>query len=70
MGQSCLDGLLGERVGKTDTGAPQKREEGALREFRRATDAAMLAVGAAFDYGAGTLAPPPSWMQRVGLQWL
>lgn len=33
-------------------------------------NAAMLAVGAAFDYGAGTLAPPPAWMQRVGLQWL
>lgn len=32
--------------------------------------AAMLAVGAAFDYGAGTLEPPPAWMQRVGLQWL
>lgn len=32
--------------------------------------AAMLAVGAAFDYGAGTLALPPAWMQRWGLQWL
>lgn len=31
--------------------------------------AAMLAVGAAFDYGAGTLAIPPQWMQRAGLQW-
>ena len=33
-------------------------------------NAAMLAVGAAFDYGAGTLQPPPSWMQQSGLQWL
>lgn len=33
-------------------------------------DAAMLAVGAAFDYGAGTLAAPSPWMQRLGLQWL
>ena len=30
----------------------------------------MLAVGAAFDYGAGNLASPPRWMQRTGLQWL
>lgn len=32
--------------------------------------AAMLAVGAAFDYGAGNVAEPPQWMQRAGLQWL
>lgn len=32
--------------------------------------AAMLAVGAAFDYHAGTLRRPPAWMQRVGLEWL
>ena len=30
----------------------------------------MLAVGAAFDYIAGSLARPPAWMQRVGLEWL
>lgn len=33
-------------------------------------DAAMMAVGAAFDYHAGTLRRPPHWMQRVGLEWL
>lgn len=33
-------------------------------------DAAMLAVGAAFDYHAGNLAHPPAWMQRAGLEWL
>lgn len=32
--------------------------------------AAMLAVGAAFDYHAGTLRRPPRWMQRAGLEWL
>jgi N-acetylglucosaminyldiphosphoundecaprenol N-acetyl-beta-D-mannosaminyltransferase len=32
--------------------------------------AAMLAVGAAFDYHAGTLAKPPAWMQRYSLEWL
>jgi N-acetylglucosaminyldiphosphoundecaprenol N-acetyl-beta-D-mannosaminyltransferase len=31
---------------------------------------AMLAVGAAFDYLAGTLNRPPHWMQRIGLEWL
>jgi len=33
-------------------------------------DAAMLAVGAAFDYHAGKLARAPMWMQRSGLEWL
>ena len=32
--------------------------------------AAMLAVGAAFDYLAGTLKPPPHWMQDAGLEWM
>ncbi len=30
----------------------------------------MLGVGAAFDYIAGTLPTPPSWMQDIGLEWL
>ena len=32
-------------------------------------DAAMLAVGAAFDYHAGKLARAPMWVQRAGLEW-
>ena len=30
----------------------------------------LLAVGAAFDYHAGLLRRPPTWMQAVGLEWL
>lgn len=30
----------------------------------------VLAVGAAFDYHAGTLREPPDLIQRMGLQWL
>lgn len=33
-------------------------------------DAAMMAVGAAFDYHAGKLARAPMWMQKFGLEWL
>lgn len=29
-----------------------------------------VAVGAAFDFAAGTLPVAPIWMQRVGLEWL
>ena len=32
--------------------------------------AAMMAVGAAFDFHAGTVKQAPSWMQRNGLEWL
>ena len=32
-------------------------------------DAAMLAVGAAFDYHAGKLSRAPMWVQRAGLEW-
>jgi exopolysaccharide biosynthesis WecB/TagA/CpsF family protein len=32
-------------------------------------DAAMLAVGAAFDFHAGTLKQAPKWMQDNGLEW-
>ena len=30
----------------------------------------MIAVGAAFDFHAGTAREAPEWMQRSGLQWL
>ena len=46
------------------------RQERWVAQHQGKVDAAMLAVGAAFDYGAGTLEPPPAWMQRMGLQWL
>ena len=32
--------------------------------------AAMMAVGAAFDFHAGTLSQAPTWMQKNGLEWL
>lgn len=33
-------------------------------------NAAMMAVGAAFDFHAGTVKQAPAWMQRTGLEWL
>ncbi len=32
--------------------------------------AVMLAVGAAFDFMAGTKPQAPRWMQQYGLEWL
>jgi len=46
------------------------RQERWVADHRGHVNAAMLAVGAAFDYAAGTLDLPPAWMQKYGLQWL
>ncbi len=46
------------------------RQEAWVADHRGRVPAAMLAVGAAFDFHAGTLAQAPAWMQRAGLEWL
>ena len=46
------------------------RQEVFAYEYREVLSMPVLAVGAAFDYHAGTLAEPPELLQRMGLQWL
>lgn len=46
------------------------RQEKWVGAHRGKVNAAMMAVGAAFDYHAGLLKKPPEAMQRVGLEWL
>lgn len=46
------------------------RQEKWVGAHRGQVDAAMMAVGAAFDYHAGLLKKPPAVMQRFGLEWL
>lgn len=41
-----------------------------MAEHRGRIRAAMVGVGAAFDYHAGTLKRAPLWMQKRGLEWL
>lgn len=38
--------------------------------FRSGVNATLVAVGAAFDFVAGTKPSAPRWMQRAGLEWL
>ena len=49
-------------------GSPKQEFE----EHRLATEMNVVvgAVGAAFDFTAGRVAPAPEWMQRGGLEWL
>lgn len=45
------------------------RQEVFAYAMRPLLDMPLMAVGAAFDYHAGLLRQPPSWMQRAGLEW-
>lgn len=57
----------GARVCFTGLGCP--RQEVWAFENRDALSMPILAVGAAFDFHAGTSLQAPAWMQRVGLEW-
>lgn len=46
------------------------RQERFVHAMRSRLDVPLLAVGAAFDYLAGTQHEPPGPVQRAGLQWL
>ena len=45
------------------------RQEMWVANHLNKVNAAMLAVGAAFDFHAGTLSQAPKWMQKNGLEW-
>lgn len=45
------------------------RQERWVADHRGTIDAAMMAVGAAFDFGAGLKSRPPALIQRLGLEW-
>lgn len=46
------------------------RQEIWAYEYRQLLDMPLIAVGAAFDFLAGSLAQAPAWMQSRGLEWL
>lgn len=45
------------------------RQDVFVDRFRNRLDATLVAVGAAFDFHAGTLRQAPRWMQDRGLEW-
>lgn len=45
------------------------RQEKWVANHLNKVNAAMMAVGAAFDFHAGTVKQAPAWMQRNGLEW-
>lgn len=57
----------GARISFVGMGCP--RQEIFTYEYADALSMPVLAVGAAFDYHAGTITAPPEFLQRLGLQW-
>jgi len=49
-------------------GTPKQDFE--ARRLAESLPVVAIAIGAAFDYAAGTLKEAPRWMQRTGLEWL
>jgi N-acetylglucosaminyldiphosphoundecaprenol N-acetyl-beta-D-mannosaminyltransferase len=47
-----------------------KQDYWVSRHRERLSAAALIAVGAAFDFHAGVRRQAPRWMQRSGLEWL
>jgi N-acetylglucosaminyldiphosphoundecaprenol N-acetyl-beta-D-mannosaminyltransferase len=46
------------------------RQDRFLAEYRSRLDATLVAIGAGFDFLAGTKRVAPEWMQRMGLEWV
>ena len=58
----------GARIVLVGLGCP--RQEVWAYEYRDELSMPIMAVGAAFDFHAGTLSQAPAWMQDRGLEWL
>jgi N-acetylglucosaminyldiphosphoundecaprenol N-acetyl-beta-D-mannosaminyltransferase len=58
----------GARILFVGLGCP--KQEWWMASHKGAVKAAMLGVGAAFDFLAGAKPQAPEWMQRAGLEWL
>jgi exopolysaccharide biosynthesis WecB/TagA/CpsF family protein len=58
----------GARLTLVGLGCP--RQEIFTYAMRPLLEMPLMAVGAAFDYHAGSLRKPPAWMQRYALEWL
>lgn len=69
----CAEDVAAIRASGADivlVGLGCPRQEVWAYEMREALGRPLMAVGAAFDFFAGTLAMAPAWMQARGLEWL
>ena len=69
------DAQIVRQINRTDPdiiwvglGSP-KQEKWMAKHLSKITAAAMIGVGAAFDFHSGLVKRAPAWMQRVGIEW-
>ncbi len=68
--EELADKIRQSGAGITFVGIGCPRQEIWAYEFGDRLQMPVFAVGAAFDFHAGTLAQAPSWMHIAGLEWL
>jgi N-acetylglucosaminyldiphosphoundecaprenol N-acetyl-beta-D-mannosaminyltransferase len=67
---AVADSIRRAGAGMVFVGLGCPRQEVFAYEFREAVGVPIIAVGAAFDFLAGTASEPSQRIQRLGLQWL
>jgi N-acetylglucosaminyldiphosphoundecaprenol N-acetyl-beta-D-mannosaminyltransferase len=65
-----VEQILASRAAIVFVGLGCPRQERWMHRHAAALQAPVLALGAAFDFHAGTKAQAPAWMQARGLEWL
>ena len=68
--ESALEAIKASGAQIVFAGLGCPRQEVWAYENRSHLTVPILAVGAAFDFHAGTLDQAPSWMQSSGLEWV
>jgi N-acetylglucosaminyldiphosphoundecaprenol N-acetyl-beta-D-mannosaminyltransferase len=67
--QELVQRIQGSGANAVFLGLGCPRQETWAYEYRNLLNIPILAVGAAFDFHAGTLPQAPKWMQDAGLEW-
>lgn len=62
--------MVGSGIGMLFVGLGCPKQERWMTAHKGRVPAVMLGVGAAFDFLAGTKPQAPSWMMRVGFEWV
>ena len=62
--------ILNSGAAITFVGLGCPRQEVWVYEYREDLSMPLIAIGAAFDFHAGTLAQSPPFLQKIGLEWL
>lgn len=68
--QGDIDKIIQSQAHIVLVGRGCPRQEQWVLDHQRKIPAALLAVGAAFDFIAGTKAQAPHFLQKLGLEWL